>query len=1045
MKCLKCQSENPPESTYCGKCATRLDSPREPGGPEGARPAVTETLQTPARELTTGSTFAGRYQVIEELGHGGMGKVYKVFDTDIKEKIALKLLRPEIALDKETVERFSNELKLARKIRHKNICGMFDLGKAEGTTFITMEFVPGEDLKKFIRKSGQLGAGRAVSIAKQVCEGLEEAHRLGVVHRDLKPQNIMVDEDGNARIMDFGIARSLRGKSITGAGVMIGTPDYMSPEQVEGKDIDQRSDIYSLGIILYEMLTGRVPFEGDTPFTIGVKHKSEIPRDPREINTQIPQDLGGLVLKCLEKDKTKRYQTAVELHADLEKVEQGFPTTERVISKRKPFTSREITVKIGLKRLFVPAIAIVALVIAVLVVWKAVLKKPIPLLPEQKRSIAVISFENQTGDKAYDYLSKVIPNLLITNLEQSGHFNVTTWERIRDLLKQVGKADVEFIDSDLGFEVCRRDGVEHIVLGMLSMSGNTFVTDAKVLDVATKKLLATANARGGGPDSILKSQVDELSRQIAREAGLSERKASAGQSRIGDLTTNSLEAYNFYLNGMEEEGKSRSPQAVRYYEKAVELDPNFAMALLALGGESLKKAMSLSKNVTEKERLNIEASYARNIELDPRKAVSLYRQIVSRYPKEKSAYMSLGHLSEEPREQIEMYRRALELDPNYGPALNMLGYVLLTMDQPEQALDLFKRYTTARPEDANSWDSLADAYFQVGRLDEAVDNLQKALLIYPEWVNGFLGIGYIACLRENYPQASAWFDKATAVAIGSEKPSAYAWKAFLLFWQGQVKDSLRYAQMAEDIGRAMDSRSSQGNVQYLRAWIFYDKGDHDSSRRQNQSSLALLEKGQPTWVSFNRAGYVLLEGLIDLREGKVESAKARLAELDSLARAVPRRQHWSGREIDMAEFEAEWLRSEIRLYEKPIEEAALSFQRSAAPEFVPNWTIAEFQKIRYNAPFQRDVLARAYVERGKIDEAIAEYEKLITFDPTKPARLLIHPLYHYRLGMLYEQKGKKAEAISRYERFLELWKDADPGLPEVEDARKRLAGLKGGT
>ena len=219
MKCPQCQTDNPKDSKYCKECATPLPAFKDILG------SKTETASTPIKELTTGTTFAGRYQIIEELGHGGMGKVYKVFDTDIKEKIALKLLRPEIALDKDTVERFSNELKLARKISHRNVCRMFDLGKADGTTFITMEFVPGEDLKKFIRKSGQLGAGRAVSIAKQVCEGLAEAHHLGVVHRDLKPQNIMVDEDGNARIMDFGIARSLRGKGITGAGVMIGTPE----------------------------------------------------------------------------------------------------------------------------------------------------------------------------------------------------------------------------------------------------------------------------------------------------------------------------------------------------------------------------------------------------------------------------------------------------------------------------------------------------------------------------------------------------------------------------------------------------------------------------------------------------------------------------------------------------------------------------------------------------------------------------------------------------------------------------------------------------
>jgi serine/threonine-protein kinase len=274
MKCPKCHFENSDTARFCSNCATSLHpSEKIPAFP-------TETLQTPIKELTTGSIFARRYEVIEELGKGGMGKVYKVFDTEIKEKVALKLLKPEIAVDKETIERFRNELKFARKIRHKNVCQMFDLAKEEGSYYITMEYVHGEDLKRLIRKMGQLSAGQAISIAKQVSEGLSEAHQLGVVHRDLKPQNIMVDEEGNARIMDFGIARSIKGKGITGAGVMIGTPEYMSPEQVEGKEVDQRSDIYSLGVILYEMVTGRVPFEGDTPFTIGMKHKSEIPKDP---------------------------------------------------------------------------------------------------------------------------------------------------------------------------------------------------------------------------------------------------------------------------------------------------------------------------------------------------------------------------------------------------------------------------------------------------------------------------------------------------------------------------------------------------------------------------------------------------------------------------------------------------------------------------------------------------------------------------------------------------------------------------------------------
>ncbi|MBN1271530.1 MAG: protein kinase [Candidatus Aminicenantes bacterium] len=335
MKCPKCSYDNPANTRFCGQCGTPLTKEST------SMPSSTETYQTPSVSLKVGEMFAGRYHVIEEVGRGGMGTVYKALDTEINEKVALKLLKPEIAADEKTIQRFRNELKVARKISHKNICRMYHLGKEQNTRFITMEFIPGEDLKTTIYRVGALNIGKAIHITKQICEGLVEAHKTGIVHRDLKPQNIMIDKQGNARIMDFGIARSLVSEGITETGVMIGTPEYMSPEQVEGKQIDQRSDIYSLGIILYEMVTGEVPFKGSTPFSVAIKHKSEMPREPRERNYQIPTALNNVILKCMEKNGEERYQSAEELKSVLENLERGLATTELEGVKKKKKRNKE--------------------------------------------------------------------------------------------------------------------------------------------------------------------------------------------------------------------------------------------------------------------------------------------------------------------------------------------------------------------------------------------------------------------------------------------------------------------------------------------------------------------------------------------------------------------------------------------------------------------------------------------------------------------------------------------------------------------------------
>jgi len=400
-------------------------------------------------------------------------------------------LKPEIAADEKTIERFRNEIRLARKIAHRNVCKMYDLGEEKGTRFITMEYISGEDLRSSIRRFGQLPIGKSISIAKQICEGLAEAHSLGVVHRDLKSSNIMIDKKGNAHIMDFGIARSLESKGITGEGVMIGTPEYMSPEQVEVKEVDHRSDIYSLGVILYEMATGRLPFEGETPLGIAMKHKSEIPEDPRKLNTQIPDELGRLILRCLEKNRENRYQSAGEMRSELDSIEKGIPTTERIVPKKKPITSKEITVTFGLKRLFIPALVVVALIITALLIWQPWSQKQGVPIPLDKPSLAVMYFENNTGDGNLDHWRKALSELLIADLSQSKFLRVLSRDKLFNILTEMNLMEARSYSSKDIKEVATRGRVNHILQGAYAKAGDNIRINIILQETSTGELIGS--------------------------------------------------------------------------------------------------------------------------------------------------------------------------------------------------------------------------------------------------------------------------------------------------------------------------------------------------------------------------------------------------------------------------------------------------------------------------------------------------------------------------------------------------------------------------
>jgi len=811
IKCPKCQFENLDESHFCSKCATPLISDEE------ISTSPTKTLETPVTGLTRSSTFAERYEVIEELDKGGMGKIYRVFDKKIEQEVALKLLRPEIAADSDTISRFKNELKFARNISHRNVCRMYDLDEEGNAYYITMEYISGENLKSSIRRMERLTIKKAISIAKQVCEGLEEAHRLGVVHRDLKPGNIMIDHEGNVRILDFGIARSLRSKGMTGQGVMIGTPEYMSPEQVDGEEADQRSDIYSLGVILYEMVTGTVPFKGDTPISVAVKHKLETPPHPNKINPQVPEDLDRLIMRCLDKDRQRRYESTTELLADLIKIEKGVPTTKRVLHKKKP--KPEITAGIRWKKAVFRGVIIGSILILAYIILGIFLNYQIYHSVGPRKTIdaiAVLPMKNLSGSSEWDYFADRMTEYLIDEMTKSGMLervppstSVMLYKTAPKRIKQI--ADELEVEAVIEWSMIFAEDKIQIKFKMIEPKREQIIyenTFERVIKDEFDRIMRDEI-------SIQKQLTNDIMKVIADEIAEKEMAGwMIGRTRDSSVKPEALEFFEkgqFYWK-LRPEGFYRANE---YFRQAYWSDNRSVSALVGLA------------------KCDLLTPYTR----------------------------TYGHPIREYEEAEEYTKEALEINKSFGEAHAVLGWIQMCYYHDWKKAE--EEFQIALERDANSVDArqwYANYLVYVGRFDEAVEEirktqdidslsplincefgrilfysgkyeqainaLQKTIERYPEFSQTHLYLGMAYLQKSRYEDALLEFQKP------SQKESVDRQRIEQLGWQGIVYEKMGNRNEAQiRLDELVDRFKYQWSMPYSTAILYFALGERDEGFR----------------------------------------------------------------------------------------------------------------------------------------------------------------------------------------------------------------------
>src|SRR6266446_3199332 len=877
MECPVCAAKNQDAASQCAACHTplpvssSLETLNEAGVPEAWSAAVTPQsagIVAQGDDLEKGTVFAERYEILQLIGRGGMGAVYKARDTELDRIVALKLIRPELARNPQILKRFKQELILARQVTHKNVIRIFDLGQSDGIKFITMDFVEGQDLRQLLLERGKLAPEQAARIMLQICRALEAAHVEGVIHRDLKPQNIMLDASGRVYVMDFGIARSAYLPGMTQTGALIGTPEYMSPEQGRGEKLTERSDIFSLGIIFYELLTGKSPYYSDTPLATLWKRMTEKATAPVVLDPTLPQALSDIVVKALEIEPKNRFASAREMAQQLE-IWLGPSEGSSTIIVPAPRTAAYWT----------RASAALAILLVAAVALR--FNRPKPKATFHPVSVLVADFTNHTGDPIFDDTLEPMFNVALEGASFVNAFSRGSARRLAQKLPH----PTDKLDEQAARLIAVSQGLGAVVTGSLSRRGDGYKLTVEALDARSGNSIATAEVDAPNKDKLL-LDIPKLVAPIRKALG-DTTPESVQLAASGPFTAASLEVVHLYSVAMDQQFAGKTEEALQSFSKAVELDPNFARAYSGMAATSaglgreadgekyIKLTMEHLDRMTERERYHSRALYYIMIG-NYQKCVEEYGTLVSQYPADRVGQANMawcfGQVRNIPK-AVEAARRAAEIFPGGAftranlSFLSSLGGDFQTGEREGRAA------LQINPSLEVGYINLAEAQMGQGQMSEAVETYHKLEKVSGKGASmAAVGLADLAAYGGRFADAVRLLEQGATADLAAKNPDNAAEK-FVTLAHSQLLREQRGAAVAAADKALANSQSVQ--VRFLAGRIFAEAGEIAKAQKL-AASLGSESKAEP------QAYGKIIEGKSALKQGDSRQAIKTFTEADNL-------------------------------------------------------------------------------------------------------------------------------------------------------------------